>query len=448
MKVRRISGRGPVQTFRVAVPGERLEALKDRRLAEMAREANIDGFRKGKVPMTFVRHRYGSTVESDLASEFLQSAVDQVRRERRMLLLDVVHDRLPDRPPGAALTFDFTLHGVREFKVPRYDRWKLDVPVADVSEADVDRYLARLKWRVRERGRLEADQRADAEDQVVLTISDRTRPSDPKRLLPSPRVSPAEFRELWGPSADLVGIRVDEDRTFRVKPPEGNRFRRVRTLGVVARAIYRCSPASEEDLRAHFRCETGADLRAHVKATMERFGKRVSDHARAVRVVEKLARSSRIRLPGPSVDQLAKAYGTGEQPPMFPSERFGSFKQLARMNAAANLVLTQIGRERSIEVEVEEVVGVMARGRNLLDVAVRKDIESALQDRELTEHVAAQVRKEKALAHAMAATTWRERRVTFDVLWRRDLTLGHPTLVARTSVRAVPAGPVGGGPRS
>ena len=49
----------------VDVPHERIESEVENRLKTLAREARIDGFRPGKVPVKVVRERFGVRVEEE-----------------------------------------------------------------------------------------------------------------------------------------------------------------------------------------------------------------------------------------------------------------------------------------------------------------------------------------------------------------------------------------------
>lgn len=72
MQVSETKSEGLVREFKVVVPASDIEAQLNTRLAEIGKTANIPGFRPGKVPMTLLKQRYGSSV----MGEILESTVN------------------------------------------------------------------------------------------------------------------------------------------------------------------------------------------------------------------------------------------------------------------------------------------------------------------------------------------------------------------------------------
>jgi len=56
----------------VAVPLEQIETEVEKRLAKLAKNVKIPGFRPGKVPLKMVAQQYGPQVRSDVISETVQ----------------------------------------------------------------------------------------------------------------------------------------------------------------------------------------------------------------------------------------------------------------------------------------------------------------------------------------------------------------------------------------
>jgi trigger factor len=85
-----IEDRGPVQkSIKVTVaPGEVSEAF-DQAYGRVARNAQVRGFRKGKVPRKVLEEQYGASVEEDVVRGLIQAACETAIRENE---LDVVSD--------------------------------------------------------------------------------------------------------------------------------------------------------------------------------------------------------------------------------------------------------------------------------------------------------------------------------------------------------------------
>src|ERR1700680_471773 len=68
----------------VAVPLEQIGTEGEKRLARLARNAKIPGFRPGKVPMKMVAQQYGPQVRSDVISDTVQSSLNDAIRAQNL----------------------------------------------------------------------------------------------------------------------------------------------------------------------------------------------------------------------------------------------------------------------------------------------------------------------------------------------------------------------------
>ena len=72
MQVTELSAEGLKRQFKIVVPAGDLTAKVDERLAEMARTAQLPGFRPGKVPVGLLKKQYGPA----LFGEAVEQAVN------------------------------------------------------------------------------------------------------------------------------------------------------------------------------------------------------------------------------------------------------------------------------------------------------------------------------------------------------------------------------------
>src|SRR6185369_8343775 len=70
----------------VAVPLQQIESEVEKRLARLARDVKIPGFRPGKVPIKMVAQQYGQKVRSDVISERVQESLNDAIRDQNLRL--------------------------------------------------------------------------------------------------------------------------------------------------------------------------------------------------------------------------------------------------------------------------------------------------------------------------------------------------------------------------
>ena len=77
MKVTETRREGLERACQVVITSEELDAEVESRLERMAKEANIRGFRPGKVPVTVLKRRYGASVAREALNELTKSGLEQ-----------------------------------------------------------------------------------------------------------------------------------------------------------------------------------------------------------------------------------------------------------------------------------------------------------------------------------------------------------------------------------
>lgn len=141
-----------------SLPADQLEAHVGGRLREIARTANIKGFRRGKVPTKVIEQRFGPQVRSEALDGLLREAFGNAVRDQDLQLAGN-----PSLEKGESeLDWVATFEVVPDFG--EIDVAKLNVVrhVAEVADADIDQMIENLRLQRRtfvqvERGAKEGD---------------------------------------------------------------------------------------------------------------------------------------------------------------------------------------------------------------------------------------------------------------------------------------------------
>src|SRR5690349_5867236 len=68
----------------MSVPVAKIESEINQRLARLARDAKLPGFRPGKVPMRMIAQQYGPKVRSDVITDAVQARFADAVREQNL----------------------------------------------------------------------------------------------------------------------------------------------------------------------------------------------------------------------------------------------------------------------------------------------------------------------------------------------------------------------------
>lgn len=129
----------------VQVPAERIDPEILKRLQSMAGKVRLNGFRPGKVPFKMLKRLYGAQVRQEVLGELLQSSFLEAVGQEKLQLAGT--PRIEPKPvdEGAPLEYTATFEVYPEFEVAGLDRLQVEKPVAEISEADIDKLLESLR---------------------------------------------------------------------------------------------------------------------------------------------------------------------------------------------------------------------------------------------------------------------------------------------------------------
>lgn len=258
----------------VTIPGEDIETEMSRRLKTLAKTAKVKGFRPGKAPDKVVRQQYGASVREDVLSELMRSHYSEAVAQQE--LAPVASPRFEDGKSEADGGFTFTaeLEVYPEFEPTGTDALTLKRPQIQITDADVDEVLERLRRQRREW--VEAARPAQDGDRVTVNFEGLVEgePFEGNRG-EAVAVVLGAGEMIPGFEEGLAGISAGETRTLDVTFPEQYRIselagRPVRFEATATRVDEERMPALDDDFAAAFGCAEGGveQLRERVRGNM------------------------------------------------------------------------------------------------------------------------------------------------------------------------------------
>ena len=193
---------------------EQVEAEVSKRLARVAKTVRLDGFRPGKAPKHMIAARYSGEIRGEVMGEVLQQAFSDAVTSNKLAVAGY-----PKFAQGENGTFNATFEVFPEITLGDLSQIKVTRPVAEVSDADVDRTLDVLK---KQRIAYHAVERAaQAGDRVHIdyqgTIGGEVFQGGEAKDFP---VVLGEGRTLKDFEGSLIGMKPGESKSFDVTFPD------------------------------------------------------------------------------------------------------------------------------------------------------------------------------------------------------------------------------------
>jgi trigger factor len=380
MQVTETLNEGLKRKLAVVIPAQHLNDRLDVRLDEIKGQANIKGFRPGKVPMTYLKKVYGRSAMSEVLSDAINATVAETldaRAERAAAQpkVDLPEDQgtINQVLDGLAdLSFEVSYEVLPPVELMDLSTIKLETPVVDIDEADVDKEVQRVFRE--QRGYTDKGDEAVVEngDRLGLsfkgTIKGEAFPggtSDHAHLV----VGSGEF--IPGFEEQLIGMKKGETKTVKVTFPKD--YAQADLAGKKADfevTILHADGPNTGELDDEFAKRLGLDdvaaLREAVKEQMGGALEQMSRQAIKRQILDQLDEGHRFDVPA----QLVEAeFNTIWQRVVHEVEHHGKsfedegtteeaakeqYQKIAERRVRLGLVVAEIGNQNKVEVTEEE----------------------------------------------------------------------------------------------
>jgi trigger factor len=229
MQVTETLSEGLKREYKVVVPASELDAKVNARLDELKSRIRINGFRPGKVPVAHLKRMYGRATMAEVIEATVRDANSKIVSEHGYKLAADPKVTLPEDKEAVEqliegksdLNYTMALEIVPPIELGNFKDIKVEKPVAEVTDAEVEEALGRIADQNKPFTAKGEGEKAASGDRVVISYEgsidgqpfEGGKGDDVPVLLGSNSFIP-------GLEEQLVGIAAGETRTIKVKFPE------------------------------------------------------------------------------------------------------------------------------------------------------------------------------------------------------------------------------------
>jgi trigger factor len=131
--------------FEIEVSPQMIARALDEVYADIAKVANVPGFRVGKAPADMVRLRYAKDAREEVLKRLLPEAYRQAVKQQNIDPVGLPEISDVSFPEDKPLTFKAKVETRPKFKLKDYKGIKVEKKKADVKDADVDKTIENLR---------------------------------------------------------------------------------------------------------------------------------------------------------------------------------------------------------------------------------------------------------------------------------------------------------------
>ncbi|RUM53408.1 MAG: trigger factor, partial [Marinomonas sp.] len=352
----------------ISVPAARIDDKVNAEVAKTAKTVRIDGFRKGKVPVSVVKKRFGQSIRMEALEQVMRDAYVEAIQAESINPAGMPAIEPKNIAEGADLEFVAKVEVYPTIELADASKIEVNRVVADVTEADVDTMLETLRkqnaeWSAVEREAKDGDQvTIDFEGFLGEEAFEGGAAQGHKLVLGSNSMIPG-FEE------GIVGIKAGEERTITVTFPESYQAEHLAgkeaSFKITAHEVAdQVLPELNDEFASKFGLETAdlASLRAEVQKNMERELSQAVKAKLKNSLFDQLLALNPVDVPASLVEQevnglrqqAARQFGNmeGFDPSQLPAELFS---EEATKRAKIGLLISEVIQKNELKVEDDRV---------------------------------------------------------------------------------------------
>ncbi len=425
MQVSIESSTGLERQLKIGVPAEKIDKEVTNRLQKATKTVSIKGFRKGKVPLKVVKQHYGKGVRQEVVGEIVNSSFyEAIQQEDLKPVGQPQINDLSDKE-GQDLEFMAVFEVFPEVTLKPLTKVKLDRPVSEVTEADVEKMIEQLRnqqssFKV---GKKKAKDGHQVNIDYVGTRDgeefDGGKAEGQDLVLGSNSMIPGFEKGLEGLSAgDETVLKLSFPDDYQSEELKGAAVEfAVKVNSVASKALAKM----DDEFFKLFGVESGgeAKFREDVLDNMERELRNAIRTKVKNRVMNQLFELNSVELPSALIaneinqlkQQMVQQFGGGQQIDlsMLPDDMF---KEKAERRAALGVIVSEIVKveelspdEDQVRARVDEIASTYEQPKEVVDYYYSKpellsSVEGVVLEDQVTELVLAKAKiKEQTLAY-------------------------------------------------
>ena len=275
------------------------------RLKKLSRTVKADGFRPGKVPMSFVSQRYGYSVQYEVVNDRVGQAFESAANEAKLRVAGAPRITQSETAAEGHMAFDAVFEVYPEIKLGDPTAVEIERISTDVTEAAIDRTVDILRKQRRTFAQRPASEGAVEDDRVTIDFEGKIDGE------PFSGGKATAFQFVIGEGQMLAqfdqavrGMKVGESKTFPLQFPDDYQGKDV--AGKEADFLVTMTKAEVPNLPAvddafakalGIKDPSVETLRADVKKNLEREVKFRLQSRNKAAVMDALAKSAELEVP-------------------------------------------------------------------------------------------------------------------------------------------------------
>ncbi len=449
MEIVETQSEGLTRGFKIKVEAAELSARQEARLADIGRDAQISGFRPGKVPLKILKQRFGQAILGEVLEATVQEAAQKTMEDRGLRPAGQPKIDAQEFKEDQDFEYEMTVEVLPEIEPGDFSTYEFERMTVAPADDEVDKSISQIAAQRRQSEPISGKRAAKSGDLVVLDYAgsvDGTAFDGGTGEGFQLELGSGQF--IPGFEAQVEGQKVDQQFDVTVTFPED--YTSEELAG--KEAVFSCKineirELSEAKIDDEFAKELGLDdlatLRDQVRQQLEQEYQRLAREKLKRSLLDRLADQHEFEVP-PSMAETefqsiwqqieeAKESGKleGEDAAKSDEDLRAEYDGIARRRVRLGLLLSEIGHRNNISVSQDEVNRALMQVARQYPGHEQEVISQYQQAPEAMQQLQAPIFEDKVVDYILEIAKVTDRAVSREELLAEDTVSAESEAVAK-----------------
>ncbi|MBR72803.1 MAG: trigger factor [Rhodospirillaceae bacterium] len=435
MQLNETKSDGLKREYKIVVESAEFDSAVDNRLKEIAKTANIKGFRPGKVPMSIIKQKYKQGILGEILQQTVQDSTRQALEEKSIRPAMEPKIEITKFDEGQDLEFTVAIEVMPDFEISDLSSLHLEKLKTDVSEDSIEDALKRILEAEKRFAKTTEERAAKNGDALLIDFSGQIDGKTTEGLSAKDyelELGSGSF--IPGFEDQLIGSKSNQDQTVSVKFPDSYANEEMQGKEAIFNVSIkevreRITSSLDDEMAKRHGFDDLKSLRNGVTERLKQEFEQASQARLKRTLLDKLAEQHDFNVPPSMVDQEFQQIWkqvtadverdgrsfkevTGDDEDQAKEE----YQQIATRRVRLGLVLSEIGQKNNITVSQQDLAqAAMANASHMMSPEQIAEFYKA--NPQALERFQAPVYEDKVVAFIVELATVSERKVSRDELF-------------------------------
>ena len=418
MQVKEIKSDGLSKEIKVTLPAKEIEEKISIRLKEIAKTAQIPGFRPGKVPESMLRKRYGPSIMGEILERAVGDSSQQALAEKGVRPASQPEIEITSFEDGKDLEYLIKLEMIPDIKPVDFNKIKLERLVPSPKNEDIDKALENIANANKTNEIIKKKRKSKLGDMLIIDFTGSVNGEEfPGGKADDYQLELGSNSFIPGFEDQLIGKNTNNDVEVKVTFPENYGSEQLAgkdaSFKVKIKKICETKPAKiDEDLAKKVGMESLEKLKETIAEEQSKELKQLSRLRMKRNLLDVLYKTSKFEVPEKMLesefnsiweqhlkqnklptksDKPKKAKNSDE------SKQKKEYREIALRRVRLGLLMSEIGRENNIQINQDDLNQAMSNEAKKYPGDEQKVMEHLQKNQEAMQQLSAPLYEEKVV---------------------------------------------------